>query len=157
MTLFASFVMATMLLTAAFGARHELRRRRRARTFADFSLDERTMSATSVPSAVLLHRTGVLRGMNPLRVNRSLADIAVGPDRLLVVSDHGTLVDLAPGDPGLTSARATAPMRLVLEGELRRRDASPGLFRIELTLRQAPAWEPALARFVRATPAATRG
>lgn len=149
MTLFTSFVMAIALVGVGLGLRQEGRRRRRAAIVATFPESERARHARDVPTAVLLHRTGVVRGMNPLRDNRTVSDVLVGSDRLLVVSDQGTLVDVRRGDAGLTAARATAPMRLVLEGEVARIDGPPGLFRIDLTLTAAAEWAAALAPFVR--------
>ena len=103
--------------------------------------------------ASLLVRTQgppVFPGMSTTKANRSIGDLVLTADRMLLVCNRGPLLDIGP-ERGrkLSSARCTGPGRLVLEGELPVPAGVTGRYRIEVAADDAPSWASALAPFVR--------
>lgn len=98
---------------------------------------------------VLTQGPPVLPGMSNRKANRTIGDLLLMKDRLLLVCNRGTLLDIRE-DRGrkLSSARCTGPGRLVLEGEIAVPSGVAGQYRIELSAEDAPDWARALAPYV---------
>ncbi len=146
MTLPAILIATTVLIVYGV-VRLRARRQRRAAVAA---LGEDVIRHTDeVGVAIQLFRTRAIRGMAPGKTHRTVGAIAITSDQLLLSSDRGVLIDIAPdrgrGRP-LSAVRCTGPGRLVLEGSIS--DTGPGLFRFELTLDHAAAWADALRLFL---------
>lgn len=98
---------------------------------------------------VLTQGPPVFPGMSTNKANRTLGDLVLTADRLLLVCNRGKLLDI--GDKHgrkLGSARCTGPQRLILEGELPVPQGVVGRYRIEIVTPDAPAWAAALAPWV---------
>lgn len=97
---------------------------------------------------VLADGPAALPSMSTTKANRTVGDVVVTKDRLLVVCSRGTLVDLRPGrGRPLDSVRSPGPGRLVLEGSVPAASGPAGTFRIELVVDDARAWVEELSRF----------
>lgn len=136
----ASIVAGAVLKGLAWGRRH--------RMVSTIDPDAIVRSARGVSLRVLAEGPAALPSMSTTKANRTLGDVIVTADRLLVVCSRGTLVDLRPdrGRP-LDSVRSPGPGRLVLEGSVPGRDGRTGSYRIELLVDDSRAWVEELARF----------
>lgn len=108
---------------------------------------QRQLRGTSM--RVLTQGPPVFPGMSSRKANRTIGDLVLLNDRMLLVCNRGTLLDIRE-DRGrkLSSARCTGPGRLVLEGQIAVPSGIAGQYRIELSAEDAPAWAKALAPFV---------
>lgn len=112
--------------------------------------------ARGLDGRLTLFKTPHVLGLAPGPAHDLWLDLYVTSDRLLVATDRGVLLDGHVGG-ALTSARATAPGRLTIEGEVPRRGAEAGLFRLDLVVDDASGWAAALAPFQRGDGTGTYG
>lgn len=138
------FLLLVFLLIAASVAWSRLRRWRALRHFGS--------AVVARDLSLRVHLTGVkvwadLDNDGPSVVR---ADLAVGDDAFLIVSDAGLL--LGPGGTAaLTEVRSPGPRRLVLEGV---GPEGKGRFRFETICDDAEVWAGRLRRFARPADAA---
>ena len=98
---------------------------------------------------VLTQGPPVFPGMSTSKANRTLGDLVLTADRLLLVCNRGKLLDIgANHGRKLTSARCTGPGRLILEGALPVPRGVVGRYRIEIIAPDATQWAAALAPWV---------
>lgn len=137
----ASIVAGAVLRGLSWG-----RRQRMIRSIAPEAI---VREARGASLRVLVEGATPLAGMSTTKANRTVGDLVVTKDRVLVVCSRGTLVDIRPGrGRPLTSVRAPGPGRLVLEGRVPAADGTTGSFRIELVVDDARRWLEVLAPFV---------
>ena len=111
--------------------------------------DQIVRQLRSASMRVLTQGPPVFPGMSTSKANRTIGDLVLTADRLLLVCNRGKLLDLGPHHGRkLASARCTGPQRLVLEGELPVPAGVTGRFRIEVIAEDAPAWATALQPWV---------
>ncbi|MCB9668599.1 MAG: hypothetical protein H6734_03895 [Alphaproteobacteria bacterium] len=121
------------------------RRQRMIRTVDPESIVRQVRGASL---RVLVEGPAALPSMSRSKANRTVGDVLVTADRLLVVCGRGTLVDIRPGKGRpLGSVRSPGPGRLVMEGTVPAASGPDGSFRIELVVDDAPGWVEALAPF----------
>jgi hypothetical protein len=121
---------------------------RRRRMTAGVDEEAITRAVRGVSLRVLVSGAAALPSMSTTKANRTVGDVVVTGDRMLVVCSRGTLVDIRPGrGRTLKSVRSPGPGRLVIEGEVPAASGDPGSYRIELIVEDANAWVDELSRF----------
>ncbi len=105
--------------------------------------------------AGLLTNAPAISGMNPRRRNIMTGDLALTPNRFVLVSNRGLLADVGIADGGVdahgrlfTSVRCPGPGRLLIEGDIPLMGKPAGLFRFEISTKDAMEWAQALRPFV---------
>jgi hypothetical protein len=122
--------------------------RRMSRRRAISAVTEPTRVAEDVGVHILLHRTRAIQGMDPGKAHQTLGDLAISPERLVLATDRGVLLDMVHAHGHrFTGVRCTGPGRLVLEGKAPAKRGE-GLYRFELTLEDAGPWVELLRPFV---------
>ena len=88
-------------------------------------------------------------GLDPKRAARLTGRMALSESKFVLMTDKGrfTQIDRTQGRL-LTSARCTAPGRLVIEGTIPQAGGQPGVYRLEAMFTEAEAWAVALQPFV---------
>jgi hypothetical protein len=126
-----------------------LARLRRWRTVRSIDPADVVMRAANATVRASLHGVPSFAGLDPDALNRMRGDLVLTHERFLLVVDGGVLADLGPGyGRRFTSARCTGPSRLVIEGEVPRKDGQVGSYRFELVVDDAEGWAEALVPFV---------
>ena len=105
-------------------------------------------SSYGVPARAFVSGTPSFKGISSKHLNRFKLDMVLSERQFLVVSNRGTLIDLAEGrGVKFRSVRCTGPQRLVIEGDLPG-ISTAGEYRFELVLEDAQAWASALGVWV---------
>ncbi|MCB9741094.1 MAG: hypothetical protein H6741_29610 [Alphaproteobacteria bacterium] len=92
--------------------------------------------AQSIAARIFVDRS-IFNGPQARKTNRAPADLVLTPERLLVATHHGRILELTRGNPGF--ARCTGPRRLVIEGQRPMKDGAVQV-RVELILDAAEQW-----------------
>ena len=108
------------------------RRRRRASGARPREGERVVMAAEGLSSRVFVDQD-LLGGPSAGGINRTHADLLLTPERLVVSTHHGRLLELTSGSGG--SVRNTGPNRLVIEGTL-----GQVKIRVEALCDQAEQW-----------------
>jgi hypothetical protein len=120
----------------------------RSRAIARIPADRRVRVARGVTVRAAVQGGARLGALEPGRSWRLVGDLVLGPDRLIVGTTRGVLLDLRHGAAIVRSIRAPGPNRLVIEGAVPRPSGPPGPFRVEILVSDAAGWAAALAGFV---------
>jgi len=137
-----------LLLLVIFFVRH-LRTRSRNLKQTLLPQDEVILEVKRVPIRAMSYGTAKVMGLDPRRAVRLTGRMALSKDRFVLVTDQGRFADVRIDQRRLlTSARCTAPGRLVLEGTIPQAGRAPGVYRLEVLFAEAPAWAEALQPFV---------
>jgi hypothetical protein len=125
--------------------------RRRSRQLAVFLLagDEAKMTEDKLSIWAMSFGTTKVMGLDPKRAVRMRGRMALSKTRFVLVTEQGRFADVRV-DEGrkLTSARCTAPGRLVIEGTIPQVGRQPGVYRLEVLFDRAADWAVALQPFV---------
>ena len=137
-----------LLLLSIFFVRH-IRARRRNLSKPLMPQEEIVLQANRVPIRAMSYGTAPVMGLDPKRAVRLTGRMAMSKERFVLVTDQGRFTDIRIDQKRLlTSARCTAPGRLVIEGTIPQAGRSPGVYRLELLFEQATEWALALQPFV---------
>ena len=137
-----------LLLLGIFFVRH-LRTRRRNLRKPLMPQDEIVLQINRVPIRAMSYGTASVMGLDPKRAVRLTGRMALSKDRFVLITDQGRFADIRSDQKRLlTSARCTAPGRLVIEGTIPQAGSAPGVYRLELLFEQATEWALALQPFV---------
>ena len=139
-------VVFLLLVLAGVGMRLVGRQKRR-QVLTNISQDKIIQQESGLSMRVVVRGNG-LRGMKKGRQNRTTGDMVLTNDRFVLATNRGTIVDARHDHPTFTSARCTGPGRLVLEGQFPASKGDPGLYRVEMMLKNADAWAQWLQPFV---------
>ena len=111
--------------------------------------DEILLQVNRVPIRAMSYGTAPVMGLDPKRAVRLTGRMALSKERFVLITDQGRFADIRVDQKRLlTSARCTAPGRLVLEGTIPQAGKAPGVYRLELMFEQATEWALALQPFV---------
>ncbi len=114
---------------------------RRYRALRTVPPSEIRRAARGIPLRVFVDGPTGLPSMTPHRANRTIGDLVLTDDRLILVSTRGVLIDLKLGSGrALHSIRAPAPLQLIVEGRVPHAAGGVASFRIEATLPDAERW-----------------
>ena len=137
-----------LLLLSLFFVR-TLRQRRRNLTKSLLPEDEILLQVNRVPIRAMSYGTAPVLGLDPKRAVRMTGRMALSNERFVLMTDQGRFTDIRVDQKRLlTSARCTAPGRLVLEGTIPQAGKKPGVYRLEILFAQATEWAVALQPFV---------
>jgi len=107
------------------------------------------MSANGFPIRAMAFGTASVLGLDPKRAARLTGRMALSASRFVLMTEKGRFTQIDRGQERLlTSARCTAPGRLVIEGTIPQTGRQPGVYRLEAMLADAEAWAVALQPFV---------
>lgn len=121
---------------------------RRRRMTTSIPEEDVVRSVRGVSLRILASGAAALPSMSTTKANRTVGDLVVTKERLLIVCSRGTLVDIRPGrGRPLSSVRSPGPGRLIVEGEVPAADGTMGGYRIELVVDDSAAWVAELSRF----------
>ena len=110
---------------------------------------EVSMAVDRFPIRAMAFGTAPILGLDPKRAARLTGRMALSESKFVLMTDKGrfTQIDRTQGRL-LTSARCTAPGRLVIEGTIPQAGGQPGVYRLEAMFTEAEAWAVALQPFV---------
>ena len=126
-----------------------VRRRSRYLSVPLLADGEAILTEEKVSIRAMSFGTTNVMGLDPKRAVRMKGRMALSDTRFVLVTDQGRFADIRV-DQGrkLTSARCTAPGRLVIEGTIPQVGRQPGVYRLEVLFERATEWALALQPFV---------